>query len=259
MKTNLYYFSGTGNSLDIARNLANELGDTQINAIANAVKGEGEEIVGDIIGIIFPVYWYGMPLLVLDFIKKVKRAKYIFIIATYGDDSGSILTQSRDVLKNCGLSLGAAFLIKMPENYTPMYQLISEKEQKELFEAKAQEIKQISEIIKKRKVIEVTPKFFVYDLFYKMVYKIYSPKFKKLDKKFWVDSNCNSCKVCMKVCPVSNIDWANEKPKWKNACQQCFACFHWCPKEAIQFGGKTKGRKRYRNPNVKMEDFFIHD
>jgi len=59
------------------------------------------------------------------------------------------------------------------------------------------------------------------------------------------------------VCPVGNIRMENKKPVWQHKCEQCLACLHWCPEEAIQCGRRTEGRKRYRNPEVNVKDFML--
>ena len=53
MKTILYYFSGTGNTLMLARLLAKELGDTEIINIVSC-NGSPPTPEADAIGILFP-------------------------------------------------------------------------------------------------------------------------------------------------------------------------------------------------------------
>ncbi|MBN1673737.1 MAG: hypothetical protein JXR37_22005 [Kiritimatiellae bacterium] len=48
----------------------------------------------------------------------------------------------------------------------------------------------------------------------------------------------------------------NEKPSWLHRCEQCLACLHWCPQEAIQVGKKTVGRARYHHPDVRARDLM---
>ena len=74
MKTIIYYFSGTGNSLKVAKDIATQLDDTEIIQIC---KGNMEinNTISNKIGIIFPVYVSGMPLLVKEFIEKLKIPK----------------------------------------------------------------------------------------------------------------------------------------------------------------------------------------
>ncbi len=42
MKAVIYYFSGTGNSLKVAKDIAAGLGDTEIISIGEAIKKDGE-------------------------------------------------------------------------------------------------------------------------------------------------------------------------------------------------------------------------
>lgn len=46
------------------------------------------------------------------------------------------------------------------------------------------------------------------------------------------------------------------KPRWSDQCQQCYACLQWCPKEAILYKSKTSTVKRYRNPEVTLKDII---
>jgi MinD superfamily P-loop ATPase len=75
-----------------------------------------------------------------------------------------------------------------------------------------------------------------------------------MDKGFWVDAKCNACGICKTICPCGNIELAAGKPAWRHHCEQCMACIQWCPQEAIQFGKKTPGYKRYRHPEVKLPE-----
>jgi len=52
---------------------------------------------------------------------------------------------------------------------------------------------------------------------------------------------CNDCKLCVKLCPVSNIIFSEEEGKiiWKDKCQYCLRCFSYCPAEAITYGKKN--------------------
>jgi MinD superfamily P-loop ATPase len=77
-----------------------------------------------------------------------------------------------------------------------------------------------------------------------------------MDKAFSVSDACTACGTCAEVCPVSNIRMVQDRPAWHHRCELCCACLHFCPAEAIQlkflFG--TKGRGRYRHPDLKVAD-----
>ena len=82
-------------------------------------------------------------------------------------------------------------------------------------------------------------------------------EFRKAGPKFRVDPSCTHCGICAKVCPVGNIVMKDGRPTWSDKCEQCMACLQWCPVEAIQFGRRTAGRRRYRHPEFKASDFFL--
>jgi len=53
---------------------------------------------------------------------------------------------------------------------------------------------------------------------------------------------------------MSGIKMEDRRPVWQHNCERCLACIHWCPCEAIEYGKKTVKRRRYHNPNIKIED-----
>ena len=289
MTTFIYYFSGTGNSLIVASDIVRELGDAEIFAIKRYTASE-IDVSADRIGIVFPVYVWGLPLIVRDFVKRIKTAdeKYIFAVATCGGSAGAALKQADKILKKNGLGLSAGFVIKMPGNYIPLYGAIPFEKQQKLFEAEKTRASEIAGIVRAWKISDVqTSNIFVNAVLSGILYKIVSKKIPSSGKNFTVDTDCNSCGLCAKICPVGNIELKSGKPPlsfghlplkkgeiergsfghlppvkgktkpvWKDHCQLCLACLEWCPEEAIQYGSKTAGRKRYHHPDIKAEDLI---
>ena len=56
---------------------------------------------------------------------------------------------------------------------------------------------------------------------------------------------CIGCGKCVELCPLNNIHLENSKPVWGKNCTHCMACICYCPKEAIEYGRKSKGKPRY--------------
>jgi Pyruvate/2-oxoacid:ferredoxin oxidoreductase delta subunit len=255
MKTTLFYFSGTGNCLKIARDLAKELTDVEIIPVATAVKNQNIIISGRV-GFVFPVYACTVPLIVFDLINKLNIAEdaYIFAITSCAQVAGNTLNQLAAQLKKKGLKLSSGFIIMMPSNYTPFGGAISENKQNALFVREVEQVRKIASVVKNNSAGEIENSRFPLRFLGAFISCFARPMMHGEDKNFWVTDACNGCGTCKRVCPVDNITMVNNRPEWLHKCEQCFACFQWCPQEAIQCGKYTKGRKRYRNPHVKLDD-----
>ncbi len=256
MKTTIYYFSATGNSLVVARDLAKELGDAEVVSIAKAIKGGGDT-ASDVVGIVFPAYMFGMPLIVARFLKmiKAKSDAYIFAVVTFGGIPGRPLTLAKKILAERGMKLASGFGVLMPGNYTPFYGAIPEEKQRTMFDAEKSHVKEIADAVRQGKMgILEEGHIIAGTLLCLLVYKAGSSQIPNADKAFWVTEKCTSCGLCAKVCPVTDIVMTDGKPVWQHHCEHCMACLQWCPVEAIQYKKSTIGRKRYRHPAVKPAD-----
>jgi ferredoxin len=258
MKTKLYFFTGTGNSLKISRDLAAKLGETEIIPIAKVVNSEKIEIDSDFAGIVFPVYMWGMPLIVKRFAEKISVSPntYLFSVINYGGWQGGTTHQLKGILAKKGLKLSASLGIKMPGNYLPMYGAIDENKQQKMFNDETEKLNYIVDCIKNKKHIIETDSIIVKWFFYDFIYKFSSPHINKMDKSYFADEKCNACKICEQICPVKNIVMENKKQKWLGKCEQCVACIQWCPAQAIQYGKSTAAKKRYHCPGITVKDLM---
>jgi flavodoxin len=125
MKTIIYYFTGTGNSLAGAKKVAETLGDTELVPIA-AFRNTAGAITPDAerIGIVCPVYFSGLPAMVAAFAERLDPAPagYVFSIVTHGGGGGSAALRQLDGIlgKRAGRGLDAGFAVSMPGNYSLM-------------------------------------------------------------------------------------------------------------------------------------------
>lgn len=260
MKTTIFYFTGTGNSLKVAQDLAIKLGNSNIVSITSFLKRNEEiPISSERIGIVYPVYMWGIPKIVSQFIKTIthmNKYKFFFAVATNGGKvAGSLLVLSNK-LSSRGFKLSLGFSLKLPSNYIPKHSAGSIEEQKSLFIGAEKKLGEIALLIKNNESAKIERGPFR-DCLLKtsIISRIISPFIPKLDKRFVVDKNCISCGLCEKICPVQNITLKNGKPMWTHNCEMCLRCLNYCPKDAIQFGKDTIGKKRYKNPFLKVNDF----
>lgn len=262
-KNTIIYFSGTGNSLQVAKDISNELGGLNLCPIASFAADERIKVEAETLGIVFPVYYARLPLIVEMIVKRleVKKDTYVFAVATYGGGPAEVLVKMNNVLQSNGINLNSGFLLRMPANHIFAYNPGSIKKYIKVLEREKKKVEEISDIIRERKNCKCESSKLVIDvvidrLFSKATDRIMD-NFRFRDEKFWVNHNCNGCRVCERICPVNNIEFNSNKPVWKHNCEQCTACIQYCPKEAIQWGKKTVKRKRYRNPNISMAELIV--
>lgn len=261
MKTQLFYFSGTGNSLTLARGLAEKLGDAEIVSIPVALKHDINPEC-DCLGIIYPVYAFGIPLIVARFLKKLSLSAdtYIFAVCSYAGCAGKSLLFADSVLRDGNPGLSSGFMVKMPGNYIPFGGAPPKKKQeKEFIEAEGR-LAAIAETVKLRKKTQ-PERNCIPPLWLSRLIFMYCEKDASCTaiKNFWSDGKCNSCGLCAKVCQAENIAIKDGKPAWGNHCEQCMACLQWCPQEAIQYGKFSAKRKRYHHPGVKAHELFLEE
>jgi NAD-dependent dihydropyrimidine dehydrogenase PreA subunit len=258
MKTLIYYFTGTGNSLAVARGLCSRIGDCELAALAPLTKEPGP-IVPDAarVGIVSPLYFSGLPAIVADFSRKLdlSRAAYVFSVITMGGTGGSAAIRQLDgLLKGAPgkRGLDAGFTVKMPGNYIVMYDSLDWERIEETIRAADRRVEEIAEKVKQgaREKPAWSP---IAALLHHLAYPRFIGGVHEADREFTVDDRCTSCNTCVEICPVENIRLENGRPVWLHHCEQCMACIQLCPANAIQAGKKTEGRKRYHHPAVGIE------
>lgn len=257
MKTTLYYYSGTGNSLWTARKLAGLLDETDLIAISPCRKKQFR-CDSEVIGLVFPVHIWGVPPPVVEFLQKLQAdsASYIFAVAVNAGQVAATLIQLQKILNVKGLQLSSGFSIDLPSNYIPWGGAISPEKQQKKISAALQKMENIAKAVRNRENLRPESGFFLQNLVLSMIYRKSLPYVPRMDKSFFADEKCTSCGICEKICPAGNIRMAGDKPVWQHHCEQCFACIQWCPEEAIQYGKGTRSKKRYHHPEISLKDML---
>ena len=257
MKTVIFYYTGTGNSLWSARLLAERLGDASLRPMKSAdtlAAGDAEAV-----GFVFPVHIWGVPVPVVQFIEKLslRPRVYLFALAVNAGQVSSTLIQLRGMLAGRNLKLAAGFSIVLPSNYIPWGGPGPAERQTKRFEYARVKITEAAACIAggHNGPIEKGPLW--QRIVFSAIYKMTRKQVHKMDKDFWCDDKCNACGVCVKVCPAGNIGLVEGRPVWRHNCEQCLACIQWCPQESIQFGKKTPSYERYHHPQVSLPDMLV--
>jgi ferredoxin len=279
MPAEIYYFSGTGNSLVVARDIAAKTNAALI-PIPSVMDREKISSDADTIGIVFPVYhaiFDGMPLIIERFTKKLDnlKSKYIFAVCTCKGWSRKTISKLGEIISSRGGKLSAGFVVLMPDNSSPS----AVEERQTRLDNWKKKLGGIPEYVIAKKTGRNET-----NLIFNAIMSPFGRKLQKLtmellekssgrsglgfeelmhagDGSYRVDESCNGCGICAKVCPVRDIEMKDKKPVWRNRCETCLACLNWCPKNAIHGGlAETDGvRTRYHHPEVKAVEMVRGD
>lgn len=257
MDTQIYYFSGTGNSLIIAKSLAKELPNSEVILISNVINNKSITSDASKIIFVFPVYYCGLPLIIEKFIIKlhIPASTKIIFINTSGDDNGMDCSSYKisKILKSKSNVLTGGYNIQMPGNYTKMYDMESKESISNKISTSNLRIKQIaSMILLETNSIKKDNFRFIGNL----VNNYWQKRVSGSDKSYNVSQECNGCGICEKMCPVNNIVLIDNKPKWQHNCEDCIACLHYCPKNAINTK-KSIGRQQYHHPLISANELIL--
>lgn len=262
MKTTLYYFTGTGNSLWAARELARHIPDTELVPIAKLIHDDGEIIAPEgRIGFVFPVYIGGPPLIVSDFAHKVNldAADEIFAFVTMAGAGDGAWKRLKTTLKKRAYRMDGAYSLKLPTNYMLLGDVLPEDKEIEVITEARTEIERIAEKINAGET-GFEKGHFLINLFNNSMYPLLKGQLRAQGSRFMADEKCNNCGTCELVCPTYNITVTGvNPPEWGNICESCFACINYCPRNAIQSGKKTASRGRYHHPDVSITDLMIQN
>lgn len=242
----IFCYSGTGNCLDIAKNIAKTLGDTDIILMRRApVRTDVREAKR--VGFIFPCYAGGLPGGVEESVRSVRVGPmaYTFGVCSYAGYIGTGLYKVdgiirlnywRGVSHQCGCVWLFPHNLMMPPLPAKAAQKRSEKKAREIAEAVlAGECSTRRPPNNQLNASEC---------------RAWPLLVKGKAKKLAVSDECISCGLCGKLCPKGNIRMENGRPVFGHDCIQCLSCLQYCPKGAISVGGITDRREHYHNPNV---------
>jgi Pyruvate/2-oxoacid:ferredoxin oxidoreductase delta subunit len=252
----LIYFTGTGNSLAIARLLAQRLLQSTIISVNDILQQPNPVIETDSCGFVFPVYCQDAPEIVKRMIRLTafRENAYLFAVATCNGDVGYSHFTLKSLLKKKGQRLKAGFEVLMPGNSINPYTISTDEEIQQRVRESVSCVDTIADNAAKRKSLPFSGSASLRKRLKGLRNMLRLRVLLRIPRKFWKTDSCNSCGICARICPENNISMVSGSPVWGRHCQICSACINWCPQRAIQNGPDTINRKRYHHPEITIKD-----
>jgi len=234
---NIYYFSGTGNTQFIAKQIVSSFEKRGYTVCLEKMETKPEIKLTEntVLGLGFPVAAFSTYPLVWKFIDSLPQANgaQVFAFDTLGGISmGGIMGKLRTKLVAKGYRPLCATEIKMPVN---IFFVMSPKLRQRRLDAGKIRAERFCEKIatgtgRWRKIPIIANVMYLFGKFciWTMQFKMHQRVVKVgIDEK-----KCTRCGLCAKKCPVQNIT-VGEKPVIGDVCQYCLRCVAVCPVNAL--------------------------
>lgn len=247
----IFYFSGTGNSKQIAYWIADFAKkwniESQIISIDRIDYHALEKFNDDELLILTsPIHGFNYPKIVLDFISHFPKGKNNFVLMNTraGMKIGKWVTPgltgiafllSSLILKMKGYKIKGQIPFDLPSNWISIHPALNsgtiqylqkkiyislEFHCNKIFSGK-NDFHALRDIIQDILISPIALLYYIIGRFF-------------LAKSYYASLDCDDCGLCIKNCPVQAIKLVDGKPYWKFTCESCMRCMNACPKKAIE-------------------------
>ncbi len=247
----LFYFSGTGNSKNVAQWMSavaskyniessiNNISDIDINSIKPIS-------IDSLVVFVSPVHGFNYPPVMLRFIARFPKGKNNVVlmdtragmlIGKYNLPglSGAAFLFSSLLLLNKGYSIAGMKSVDLPSNWMSLHPGLNERTIRILHEKhKAQVIDFGEKILSGKRIYVPFHEFIIDTIVAPISIGYYFIGRFLFAKTFYASGDCNNCDICVKNCPVKAIVKINNRPFWTFKCESCMRCMSNCPKRSIE-------------------------
>jgi len=242
-----FYFTGTGNTLALAKAAAESLEQQGITVEVSNVLSSLETEIPEFVGVFFPVYGYGAPRVINRFLKRLQagEGRKAFVVANAADNPGTAATDVGLALQQNGYKVMLADWVRMPSNYILGRPAIEDDKAAEVVAAGEGKVKQLVTALFNPDLAEPSlgsPS----NPFYRFAYWVFLKSLKYAPRFYKSTAKCNGCGACVEMCPIGSVTLSStERPVWGRGCEHCLRCLNLCPQAAIECTVFTKGKRRY--------------
>lgn len=256
----LYFWSGTGNSYQVACWLAEQAEKKDVTAQvlpldqAALVKKTAED-AGRLMGLVFPTHGFTAPWQVLKSTWQLPRGRAVpaFCVTTRAgltlgplfipgiSGSAPFLVSLLLFLK--GYRVRGAMSVDMPSNWFSLHPIQGRNKQEAIIlRARPRVLGFMQRLLGGGSVWHTRNNFFeitwsILLSWISIAYLLIGRFF--LAKLFFANGKCDGCGVCAAHCPVHAIRmWGSRRsrPFWTYRCESCMRCASLCPRNAVEAG-----------------------
>jgi len=241
------YFSGTGNSRYVAKLFSKGIGAKAVS-IEEEVDFGSMMLEHDVIAFCYPIYGSRVPLIMRQFVDRHMdklKGKDVIIFVTqmmFSGDGARVLT---DLFPKGHIKVIYAEHFLMPNNIGnfPLFKAPSQVKVKKCIRRAKVKLRRICKdinngVIRKRGFNPVA----------KLLGKIQGSSWqgdssmasttkgsmeRKAKDGVFISSACTACGLCIKLCPMKNLDKQDGIVIHKSNCTMCYRCVNHCPQKAI--------------------------
>lgn len=246
----IYYFSGTGNSRNVARwfcEIARENGSVCMSVDITKTDRLAIEPTHPDTLVVFtsPIHGFNYPPVMLNFIRHFPKGKsdVVLMNTRAGMLIGEFVTPgitgiafylSALILRLKGYKIRGIKPVDMPSNWISVHPGLNARTVQFLHEKNKERVQRFA-----RKILDGKPDFKalieMYDLLLLPISIMYFLVGRFLfAKTYYASSDCNNCNLCISNCPVQAIKMVDNRPFWTFHCESCMKCMSNCPKKAIE-------------------------
>lgn len=244
-KINFFYYSGTGNTLLIVREMTKVFSSKGIEVILHQIENTDPRKIStdETFGLAFPVAFQSTFPFLWDFFKALPPAEGtpVFMVDTMMAFSGAIVGPLKQVLAAKGYNCIGAREIVMPNNWFP--KKLDEEQNKQKIEKGLQIGREYAQNLLEGKTSWGRIPFLSTGFYHLCCNNFMMSRVNLAEgRRISLDkSKCRKCGLCTKLCPINNITMP-EYPEWGDACEVCMRCLSFCPSKAVFIPGKRHNR-----------------
>ena len=247
----VYYFSGTGNSENVSKWLAESAREKGMEvSVVNISKSDRLNIQRPdsevLVAFISPIHGFNYPPVMVNFLLRFPKGKnnVLLLNTRAGMLIGKWITPvltgvafyfAALILKLKGYSINSMFPVDLPSNWISVHPGLNDRTIKYLHERNYLKVKKfaekvlagrndfrgVREIIQDTLIAPVSLGYYFMGRFF-------------LSKTYYASSDCDNCGLCIRSCPVKAIKMVDNRPFWTFKCESCMHCMSFCPKKAIE-------------------------